>query len=321
MAESTLTLDFTRLRRSIAREIGLSRTSSDWTSDETQDINDILADGLNRFYAAYDWSFLQSTIEIPLYAPYSTGTVAVTSGVVTGTGTTFPSWSDSADLVTDVSREISVYTSGTALTLADTTYTVASGTTYSIVQSGYTLPDNFGHFIGRVLFYRPGDTYRKQMELTHIERIRSLRWAGTTLTDYPYLGAVVPKFTSTTQTAGQRFRLVMWPPPRAASRVVGRYRIQPDVMSSTNVYSYGGMLHGRTIALACLCEAQLFNEHTNGAHEERYQMALEDSIRRDKDTSTPPTLGYEVGSGPVVNDDYWSNGVAPLPGLPTIQTS
>ena len=59
MAESSLSITRTDLKRAVARAIGITRTSADWTSDDSDAINDIIEEGEREFYSAYPWSFLQ----------------------------------------------------------------------------------------------------------------------------------------------------------------------------------------------------------------------------------------------------------------------
>lgn len=316
MAESSLSFDYTRLRRRIGDMLGYGLDPTLWTgdrADEATEVDDFIRDGLTRFYAAHDWSFLKASLEIPLYASYSTGTITVVAGAVTGAGTTFPSWAADGELVTDIGREVATRSSGTALTLTDTSYDASALTTYTLYQAGYTLPDNFGRFIGDTLKRRAGDTAAcRDVKIVSIERIRELRWSDTSGDDVMYAG-VEWRSTSTTSSAGQRLRVAFWPYSNTAGKLIGRYRLNPDMLDGTNKYPYGGMLHGRTIALACLAEAESMNEHANGAYEARFEKALEDSVRRDRELS-PPSIGMWGGAESNYVDDYRMDGYSPSVG-------
>ncbi|MFZ5829467.1 MAG: hypothetical protein ACOY3P_05235, partial [Planctomycetota bacterium] len=65
MAE--MAVSYESLRRAIARFLGFGRSSSDWTEEQSEDLNDIVTSGLRRFYTppplpgekyAHEWSFL-----------------------------------------------------------------------------------------------------------------------------------------------------------------------------------------------------------------------------------------------------------------------
>lgn len=77
MAESTLSLGYSDYRSEIGYYLGYGRTSGNWTSDQTSDINAILKMGLRQFYyppvlskgePIYDWSFLHINTTIATVA-------------------------------------------------------------------------------------------------------------------------------------------------------------------------------------------------------------------------------------------------------------
>lgn len=92
------------------------------------------------------WSWYDRMLTIDLVAPYSTGTIAITEGsaTVTGTGTVFPSWAASGVIIyngqvyTVLSRD-----SDTQLTL-DQNWPIANitGAGYVLARYSYTLPSN-----------------------------------------------------------------------------------------------------------------------------------------------------------------------------------
>ncbi|MEM9354587.1 MAG: hypothetical protein AAGB04_00095 [Pseudomonadota bacterium] len=63
----SLQVDYDQIRRYVARFIGAGRSSSNWSAEHQQDIDDALASGLRAFYwptladgTRYTWSFLQA---------------------------------------------------------------------------------------------------------------------------------------------------------------------------------------------------------------------------------------------------------------------
>ena len=91
-----------------------------------------------------DWWFLRKYTTIQSVAEYATGTVALTQGskTVTGTGTTFVAAHASRKLViNNHSYKIATYNSGTSLTLdKEFEEPTVSGASYTIVQDVFELP-------------------------------------------------------------------------------------------------------------------------------------------------------------------------------------
>lgn len=301
MAESTLSLTYARLIREIGRELSYGHDSSIWTGDKAYmatHVDDCLLAGLARFYAAHDWKFLRPPLELSLWASYSTGTIGVVAGVVTLTGGTFPAAAADGDLIVDgVTYSVASRTSGTALVLTDTSVAIDSGTAYQLVQARATLPDDFAAMIGE-LHFRPGTTLNsRRVEIVDDERIRWARQIGTAMQEQAIWASIRPKTVSGT-TDGQRFELSLWPSTATAGRLVGRYRVNPNAVSSSLTYPYGGMLHGATILEACLAAAERQKEANDGRHEQQYLMLLPQSIRRDAEATAPDRVGFDLGTGP-----------------------
>ena len=74
MADHTLAIDYTWLRREIARSVGYRRDPEEFTEDEAQDVDDIIASGCRQAYwphipgqqLAHKWSFLRPYREFTL---------------------------------------------------------------------------------------------------------------------------------------------------------------------------------------------------------------------------------------------------------------
>lgn len=67
MSESTLSVTRAEVKRALARFLGLSRTISDWTSENTTDLTDLTSAGERNFYTptnGHQWSFL--TVQLSL---------------------------------------------------------------------------------------------------------------------------------------------------------------------------------------------------------------------------------------------------------------
>jgi hypothetical protein len=312
LAESTLSKNLTRLQRSVARELGyasLVTSGGVQTRDPVTaltglkaymlvDINDTINDGLEIVHGCNDWFFLRLPIEIPLYASYATGTITVVNGVVTLSGGTFPAWAADGELVTGASYNVATRDSGTQLTLVDTTLNANAGTSYTLYQNRYTLPDDFGGFRDQLLTYQPSDDlifYR--VSLVSPERIRILRQINQWF-DRPRLAAERPKRVA--GSSGQRSELVFWPPSATVARLFGRYRVHPDMLTSDVPYTYGGPLLGQLILAACCHIANRHNKSYDGRHRREFDTLLPEAVARDAEQHAPKSLGYDMGASPSI---------------------
>lgn len=66
MAESTLSGTRTEIRRHVGRYLTLNRDPTQWTSENSTDVADILKSGERQFYGAYPWRFLRPTLELDI---------------------------------------------------------------------------------------------------------------------------------------------------------------------------------------------------------------------------------------------------------------
>lgn len=92
--ESTLSISRADLLSETGRFLGWGRDPSQWSDDQTQDVDQIVASGLRQFYnppplpgesSSYDWSFLKPRIVLPLPSGVSTILLPEDFGGVEGT--------------------------------------------------------------------------------------------------------------------------------------------------------------------------------------------------------------------------------------------
>ncbi len=140
-----------------------------------------LTDASDMLAEEHRWPHLLRRSSISTQAPYSTGTITLTSGATTcaGSGTTFPaSWAATGRILLTTGQilEISAYNSATSLTLAsayggDT----AAGLSYTLFKNEYALPDDLFEF-KQIL---PGSRWPSDIVPVPIEDL----WATENLAD------------------------------------------------------------------------------------------------------------------------------------------
>lgn len=304
MAESTLSLTRNDLRKAISNMLGTGIDLSSLDADQSTRIDLCVDIGCRNVYEpaiqpgdaqAHIWSFMQPRLtSFDINAPYSTGTVTIVAGVVTGSGTTFPSWAASAELsVGGASYTVASRGGDTSLTLDDTGVTAAAGSSYVLQQLDYTLPDLFGGFLGDLYLDNSDDTLGVTLQRIPYDgpgSILELRKGG--VADYnaqPCHYAVVAE--DQTGTGGQRWLLAIWPTADTAYTVSGRYIINPYQLTSTYTYPMGGLPLAECLRESCLAAAELEFKGEAGIHTAMFQQRLRTAISFDRQVSNPGNLG------------------------------
>lgn len=306
MAANTIGLTYTELRRHIGREIGKNRDPTAWDSTTSSDAGDILKAGLRQFYwppilagesTPHVWSFLQPTLaQLELHGAYETGTVSVTTGTVTLSGGTWPSWAAQGDLWVDGGYyPVSSRTNGTTLVLVDSTLTGLSGETYSLKHRDYDLPDDFGGMVENFT-YRVDQTRGRTLTRVNEAMIRSLdsypELTGTP--EYFAITSVAP--VATTGHQESKSRAVFHPSPDGTYTLWYRYSVVPPMLDgSTYIYAHGGAEVSETLKLSCLDVALSTLYRDDSAHA-RFLESLAAAVQRDRRVNRPQTHGRGVFS-------------------------
>ncbi len=296
MTETTLTMNLTKLRKYVVQHMSGGRDYGAKSADEQQMVDDIIDSGYRNFLfpslpdgKAHSWSFLNPRATLSLNAAYSTGTVAVTSGVVTLTSGTFPSWAASGVVVIDgVAYDVSTRDSGTQVTLTDTSVTEAAGTSYTLDQRDYALPDDFGG-ITEDLIYQERSLALKKIALIAEEQLMSLRATFETSAQIPYYASI--RYKTTDATDGQRQEILFYPAPDVAYTLSYRYSRLPNALTTSSPYPYGGAQYAELLKESCLAVAEMFSEDRQGVHSKRFNELLVAAVRADQ-TQNRYHVGY-----------------------------
>lgn len=292
-----LSVSYLDIQKNVALMLGWNRIPSDtagtWSVNQISDFKLILSSGLRKFYAAYRWSFLYPRYTLTTSASSSTGTIAVASGVVSGTDTGFPTAATDYWLVVAGKRyEVSSYTTGTQIAITDSSLAIVAGTSYTLSRYKYTLPSDFGGFVGPMTYAPNQSDYYRPVELVDDYTIRALYMTNVLDNASEIVkAAVTPQ--AFTATVGQRWELHTWPSSTSAMQLTAKYRVVPnDLDTGSSSFPLGGAQHANTILYAVLSEAETrLWDNTTGAYQARYQECLSMSVEYDKLQGAPETLG------------------------------
>lgn len=241
------------------------------------------------------WSFMQpKLVSFALNAAYSTGTISVTAGVVTGSGTNFPSWAADGELVVNgVSYTVASRSSGTSITLDDTTVTVTAGTSYTLQQVDYLLPELFGGLQGNLYLNQGLNTIGYVLERRDKQQI--LEWQKSGIADFASQPCHFAIFAQDqTGATDQRWMLTVWPFPDAAYTVTGFYTINPYRLTSALPYPMGGMPLSECLREAVLAAAEVEMKGEVGIHNTLFRAKLASAIAYDRQMSSPGIMGQNI---------------------------
>jgi hypothetical protein len=282
--------------RSLKERVGhyLFGVRRDFTVDQLLDIDDCIVDGLHRVYASHDWSFFRPIADVTTTAPYATGTIAVSSGVVTLTGGSFPSWAADGVLSVDggfypiVSR-----TSGTSLTIGNAALVVSSGASYQLGKPEVSMPAEFDSVANdSELAYYPDDIacYPSVMQRGD-QAIRKFEQENRTFDRPVFYSIRTEKFDP---SVGSRKVLAFYPTPDKAYTVRVPMFLRPVMLTSDNQQPVGGEVLSQVIIEACLASAEHNFEEREHVHEKRFVEMIALAIRNDLERSSPTSLGPDA---------------------------
>ena len=284
---------------------GLRPTSADVITDvvasanQATDILRCIGKGLQFVYNAYRWSFLRSLVSITTHPAYSTGTITVSAlGAVTGIGTTFPTYSASAGgwltIPSVGSFAVASYVSGVALTLTGydaAAVTVAS--TFSLGFNTYPLPANVETLEGRLTY--PENAYQSRVHLDRVLEVEIRRLLARSNT--PSRPRMYAETMNTFDpTAGSSRYVTLYPVPDLEYTFTAAGVAKQLTLDRVNKYPLGSDILGPCILESCLAVAERdFDGEPNGVHRQALEPLLAMAIQRDKDESSPDTLGVDYG--------------------------
>jgi len=289
MAESGLSIGFPELQAEVGFFVGYGR--SGWSSAQESEIDGLVQSGVRLVYyppacdalaklglIGYEWTWLRPTKSLSVSAAYSTGTVAIASGVVTLTGGTFPSWAEDGELSVDGSvYSVASRDGDTQITLDDTNVDVDSGTSYSLGRPDYDLPDDFGRLVGDIHF--PKDQNRASIKVVAVSQLLAMR-ATNELASTPRWAAT--RYKSSTGASGQRQEILFYPTPDTAWDLLYEYDAYSGALSDSYPYPLGGMQYSELYIESCLAVAERRINGMPGEHNDQYERLLVDAIHRDK---------------------------------------
>lgn len=241
------------------------------------------------------WSFMQpKLLSFPINPQYSTGTITVAAGVVTGSGTAFPSWAADAELVVGGSRyTVASRASDTSITLDDTSVNTVAGSSYTLQQVDYLLPELFGGFQGDLFLDQSSTSLGYTLHRADKQELLSYQRSGIAdFSSQPYKFAIFPK--DQIGDTDQRWMMTLWPIADSTYTVSGFYTINPYRLTSALPYPMGGLPLSECLREAVLAAASMEFKGEAGIHMQVFQGRLKAAISYDRQMSNPGIIGQNL---------------------------
>ena len=307
---ANLNVDFDYLKGRVGKHVGWG-SSSAWTSDQTTEIEEIVNDGYRNWLGApyapgriHKWSFLEPRKQLTLTAPYSTGTVGISSGVVTLSGGDFDAnapWADQGQIVVSGGTytvkwrgtDANGTDSDTKLTLDDLTVNLAAGTGYELQRVTYDLDSDFGGFGDGPIINEsdslPGVKTIERVSESILRRQRDYY----NYSSYPRMAAHYYKTVADNNSdAYQQQVIEFWPPADRQYIVSYHYIVNPNELSASNTRPLGNQRYHESLTCAVLAEAeQRIFDGTLQVYTRKYQTELAAAVRYDQEVAAPRNTG------------------------------
>jgi hypothetical protein len=297
--ENLMPVTYSTLQQACARFAYGTRDLQLLTQSQLDDIADAIRDGYLGVLLpppeapgkpVHQWSFMRPLQELTLTAPYATGTITATAGVVTISGGTWPTWAEHGGELFVRGRGYWVTArDGLTITVDDETLALTTATTYQLTRCRYELPENFGGIEGPLTYAAGAGWPRRWIEVVkHADLRRKLQVVGWI--SRPSIAAIVPKTFD--PGTGTLYQIEFWPRPDADYVLTYVMRAIAVELSDDNEYPMGGPDLGPVITESCLAAMERLLDDAEGIHGQQAKQGLLTAISLDRQNNSPDFLGY-----------------------------
>ena len=253
-------------------------------------IDDCIKDGLNAVYSAHHWSFLRSIQSITTTAPYTAATITVASGVVTLVTGSWPAWlaTTSTLLISGVTYAI---TDISPFTISPAPDDIATATACSLLPSPiYALPTGYDAIEGPLTFASGLGYSYERVDIIREVDLRKRMTSYNAPSRPLWAAPVTPTFDPTTAPGSLR-QVRFYPVPDAAYVLSAVMTARPLMLDATNKYPLGAEVLAPVLLESVLAAAERNLEDAAGIHNEQFIVMLAAAVKRDREYSTPDSLG------------------------------
>jgi hypothetical protein len=181
---------------------------------------------------------------------------------------------------------------------------------FPVSAQSINLPDDFGGFEGQITLLTVTSTAQPWcIQWRNEGSIREM-YACTPSMSGPPMFACQMAVKGTTGTAGQRFKLLVFPGADQDYTLQFQYYINPDYLSGAFPYAYGGAQHSETILESCLAVAEVRLDDAMSVHSAKFRERLQASVSVDR-RNKPAKIGQNLDRsdwvyGQRINPHIWA---------------
>lgn len=285
---------YANIKTEVLNKIGIS------DSDVEDVVGQALNDVLEEICQAYNFSWLYGDSSFITVNPYETGTISVTEGskTITGSGTTFTSaMVDRKFYCEDATYIISAYVSATEITLS-TNYAgdTGSGLTYKIYQDEYSLASDAEDVLSMRQENNPYKLRKRGIEF--LDKYYPLRNSF----GYPSMYCIIG-YDSTGY-----MKVALYPVPNQARNIYYRYKRRVTEMSADNDTPIVPLRYRWILAKGALYAVAKYLDMPNIGkdYEREYRQGIAQIISADKkiDERIVKGSGDDIQTGYFLGSDY-----------------
>lgn len=157
----------------------------------------------------------------------------------------------------------------------------------------YTLPADFGSFVGQYMFWPEGSGYDPPYRTNESDILFRRQHRSTT--GRPQMFAI--RWKSRTSGLSQRQEVLLFPEPDDAYTLTYTYAVLTGKLSTTNPYPLGGPRMAQLVMEACKAIGEAKKNGQRGDQWAIFLESLMSAIQMDSGTNTPRTVGVMRGAG------------------------
>ena len=260
------------------------------SADQIAQIQDCIREGLSNVYAAAEWSFLRQALAINTIAPVVGNTITVASGVVTLATGAWPSWFATTSTLSFKGKTYNL-SSIAPVTLVDPPADVTTAVPVTVVPTPlYPLPPNVDFIHGPLTFSTGLGWQRMQVRQIREVEIRKML-SRNNIPGHPRYFACQNAIFNPAVAPGSLTNVIFAPIPSAAYQLTGECTLRPLALDPTNQYPIGAEILAPVFLEGVLAAAERNLEQSVGVHTAQFQVMLAAAVAKDREASTPDSLG------------------------------
>lgn len=153
------------------------------------------------------------------------------------------------------------------------------------------LPADYGGMEGRLIITTEGGQW-EPLDFSAVGKVHEQQARYPDTTGWPELVAIEPKKKITRNNAS-RFKLQIWPTSDQAYSLKVQYYVNPDYLSGSFPYAYGGPMHAEALLESCLAVAEKLLDDSATVHAAEFDRRIQVSMDLDR-RNKPTNLGLNL---------------------------